>query len=126
MSGALRPPTTPRLPEGRRIPASTTKSLLAYTASGCRNGANRQRLVATAFCHDRRNGPLPGRTISSGSNGQGVVSECPVHPPASCLKGRAKHGVSKDDPNGGAVRALWNVLRDAPFGAPQDEVRVEA
>jgi hypothetical protein len=30
------------------------------------------------------------------------------------LEGRAKYGVSKDDPDGGAVRVLWNVLRDAP------------
>jgi hypothetical protein len=29
-------------------------------------------------------------------------------------EGRAKQGVSKDDPDGGAVRTLWNVLRDAP------------
>src|ERR1700727_1669953 len=71
MSSALRPPTTPRLPEGRRIPASTTKSLLAYTASGCRNGGNRQRLVATAFCHDRRNG-LVAWTIVAKKSFRGV------------------------------------------------------
>ena len=29
-------------------------------------------------------------------------------------EGRAKHGVSKDDPDGGAVCVLWDVLRDAP------------
>ena len=30
------------------------------------------------------------------------------------LRAGRKQGVSKDDPDGGAVRALWNVLRDAP------------
>ena len=54
------PPTIQRQPEDRRIPASTMKSLLAYTASGCRNGAARWRAVATAFCHDLRGGPRPG------------------------------------------------------------------
>src|ERR1700734_3566137 len=87
MSSALRPPTTLRLPEGRRIHASTTKSLLAYTASGCRNGANRWRVVGTAFCHDRRDEPLPRRAIFSGSDGQGLALECRLirwpHPDAA-------------------------------------------
>jgi hypothetical protein len=34
------------------------------------------------------------------------------------LRSRAKRGVSKDAPAGGADCALWIVLRDAPPSAP--------
>ena len=33
-------------------------------------------------------------------------------------RSRAKRGVSKDDPESGAVSALWSALRDAPPAAP--------
>ena len=65
----------PTPPEGRPIPASTTKSLLAYTASGCRNGASRSRPVAPAFCHDRRTGRCPGGRVSGSKRHSGVLMQ---------------------------------------------------
>src|SRR5271165_3336383 len=38
--------------------------------------------------------------------------------PTLILSRAAKHRVSKDDPEGGAVRALWSILRDASPAAP--------
>ena len=49
---------------GRPIPASTTKSLPAYTASNCRNGASLWRSVAPASSRDRWDGPSsPGAIV---------------------------------------------------------------